>query len=123
MQDVSEHFRGGGFGIFAKILGRPRRRPGLGGAAPGGGNRAFADRNEQAGRRGGAAGPRYIFWREGEEGGAGPIAKNIGPERTSAIREQLGLKIGDAAFFIAGDPGAFYKFAGSARTKVGQELT
>ena len=54
--------------------------------------------------------------------GAGPIAKNIGPERTEAIRAQLGLKDGDAAFFVAGDPKKFAKFAGSARTKVGDEL-
>ena len=60
--------------------------------------------------------------REGEAGGAGPIANNIGPERTEAIRQQLGLAEGDAAFFVAGDPEKFVKFAGAARTKVGQDL-
>jgi aspartyl-tRNA synthetase len=70
----------------------------------------------------GQPGLGYIFWREGEEGAAGPIAKNIGPERTEAIREQLGLKVGDAAFFVGGDPDAFYKFAGAARNKVGFDL-
>jgi aspartyl-tRNA synthetase len=70
----------------------------------------------------GQPGLGYIFWREGEEGAAGPIARNIGPERTEAIREQLGLKIGDAAFFVGGDPRSFYKFAGLARTKVGTDL-
>ena len=30
---------------------------------------------------------------------------------------QLGLKAGDAAFFVAGDPEKFAKFAGLARTK------
>jgi aspartyl-tRNA synthetase len=70
----------------------------------------------------GQKGLGYIFWREGEEGGAGPIAKNIGVERTSAIRDQLGLGIGDAAFFIAGKPKDFVKFAGPARTRVGEEL-
>jgi aspartyl-tRNA synthetase len=54
--------------------------------------------------------------------GAGPLANNIGPERTEAIRAQLGLKAGDAAFFVAGDPDKFVKFAGLARTKVGEEL-
>jgi aspartyl-tRNA synthetase len=63
-----------------------------------------------------------MFWREGEEGAAGPIARNIGAERAEAIRAQLGLAIGDAAFFIAGDPKTFYKFAGLARTRAGQEL-
>ncbi|HEX8233828.1 MAG TPA: amino acid--tRNA ligase-related protein, partial [Caulobacteraceae bacterium] len=45
------------------------------------------------------------------------------PERTAAIRDQLGLKVGDAAFFLGGDPKTFYRFAGSARTKLGTELS
>jgi aspartyl-tRNA synthetase len=61
------------------------------------------------------------MWREGGEG-AGPLANNIGPERTAAIRGQLGLKEGDAAFFVAGDPEKFWKFSGLARTKLGEEL-
>jgi aspartyl-tRNA synthetase len=63
------------------------------------------------------------MWRE-EEGaaGAGPIAKNIGAERAAAIQAHLGLKTGDAAFFAAGDPAKFYKFAGLARDRVGQDL-
>ena len=61
------------------------------------------------------------MWREGNEG-AGPLANNIGPERTAAIRTQLGLKEGDAAFFVAGDPPKFWKFAGLARAKLGEEL-
>jgi aspartyl-tRNA synthetase len=121
MQDVSDHFRGAGFGLFARILEDPKNAvwaiP-----APGGGSRAFADRMNSWAQGEGQPGLGYIFWREGEEGGAGPIAKNIGPEKTEALREQLGLQVGDAAFFVAGDPKAFYKFAGSARTKVGSEL-
>ena len=54
--------------------------------------------------------------------GAGPIAKNIGEERTEAIRLQLGLKAGDACFFAAGDPRKFASFAGDARTRVGEDL-
>ena len=74
------------------------------------------------GPRGRVAGLGYIFWREGEEGGAGPLAKNIGSERTGAIREQLGLGIGDAVFFLAGNPKAFIKVAGLARTRIGETL-
>mgnify|MGYP001030762295 CR=1 FL=1 len=54
--------------------------------------------------------------------GSGPIAKNIGPERTAAIAAQLGLAEGDAAFFVAGDPKKFVSFAGAARTRAGEEL-
>ncbi len=52
---------------------------------------------------------------------AGPIAKNIGPERTEAIRNQLGLELGDAVFFAAGDPKKFATFAGHARNKAAEE--
>jgi aspartyl-tRNA synthetase len=57
----------------------------------------------------------------GEEA-AGPLAKNIGPERTEAIRQQLGLGGGDAAFFLGGKPKAFEKVAGRARDVIGEEL-
>ncbi len=121
MQDVSEHFRDGGFGLFARILGDAKNAiwaiP-----APGGGSRAFCDRMNSWAQSEGQPGLGYIFWREGEEGGAGPIAKNIGAEKADAIRAQLDLKVGDAAFFVAGDPDAFYKFSGLARTRVGTEL-
>ncbi|MGD9981087.1 MAG: aspartate--tRNA ligase [Hyphomonadaceae bacterium] len=121
LQDVSEHFRGGGFGVFARILEKP-------GAAvwavpaPNGGSRAFCDKMNSWAQGEGQPGLGYIFWREGEEGGAGPIAKNIGADKANAIRDQLGLKVGDAAFFVAGDPAVFYKFAGLARNKVADEL-
>ncbi len=53
---------------------------------------------------------------------AGPLAKNIGPERTEAIRQQLGLGVGDAAFFLGGKPKAFEAVAGRARTEIGNQL-
>lgn len=120
MQDVSEHFRGSGFKVFARMLEDPKNRvwaiPGTGG-----GSRAFCDRMNSWAQGEGQPGLGYIMWREGGEG-AGPLANNIGPERTEAIRVQLGLKEGDAAFFVAGNPEKFVKFAGAARTKVGEEL-
>ncbi len=121
MQDVSEVFRGSGFKIFAKIIETPGNAvwaiP-----APKGGNRAFCDRMNSWAQGEGQPGLGYIFWREGEESGAGPLAKNIGPERTKQIADQLKLGVGDAAFFVAGKPRDFVKFAGPARTKVGEEL-
>lgn len=120
MQDVSEHFRGSGFKVFARMLEDPKNQvwaiP-----APGGGSRAFCDRMNSWAQGEGQPGLGYIMWREGGEG-AGPLANNIGPERTAAIRGQLGTKEGDAAFFVAGDPDKFWKFSGLARNKVGEEL-
>jgi aspartyl-tRNA synthetase len=122
MADVSETFRGSGFKIFANILASDATAQVWAIPAPGGGNRAFCDRMNSWAQGEGQPGLGYIFWREGEEGGAGPLAKNIGVERTDALRQKLGLKVGDAVFFVAGKPKQFYKFAGSARTRVGEEL-
>jgi aspartyl-tRNA synthetase len=122
MQNVSEAFRGSGFKIFANILAADSKNEVWAIPAPGGGNRAFADRMNSWAQGEGQPGLGYIFWREGEEGGAGPLAKNIGPERTKQIATQLGLGVGDAVFFVAGNPEQFVKFAGPARTKVGEEL-
>jgi len=148
MQVVSEHFAGSGFAIFAKLLEQDgteiRAIP-----APTGGSRKFCDRMNAFAQKEGLPGMGYIFWREktadavaqemgisvkeaqaklksGEvEGGmeaAGPLAKNIGPERTEAIRQQLGLGVGDAAFFLGGKPKVFEGVAGRARTVIGDEL-
>jgi aspartyl-tRNA synthetase len=122
MADVSEHFRGSGFKVFANILANDSKAEVWAIPAPAGGNRAFCDRMNSWAQGEGQPGLGYIFWREGEEGGAGPLAKNIGTERTTAIRDQLGLKVGDAVFFVAGVPKHFVKFAGAARAKVGEDL-
>ncbi len=123
MQVVSEHFRGSGFAIFAKLLEQDgteiRAIP-----APTGGSRKFCDRMNAFAQKEGLPGMGYIFWRDQGEGmeAAGPLAKNIGPERTEAIRQQLGLGVGDAAFFLGGKPKAFEGVAGKARNVIGEEL-
>jgi aspartyl-tRNA synthetase len=199
MQEVSEHFRGSGFGIFAKLLEQDgteiRAIP-----APTGGSRAFCDRMNAFAQAQGLPGMGYIMWRNrgfdlgesikksllglsmalgspeekerarlelkqgaleaadalklsekdadaivrridelatagdvaaadflrsayfGSHEAAGPIAKNIGPERTEAIRQQLGLKAGDAVFFLGGRPESFEPVAAKARVEIGREL-
>ena len=123
MQIVSEHFAGSGFAIFAKILEQDgteiRAIP-----APGGGSRKFCDRMNAFAQKEGLPGMGYIFWRDngGVMEAAGPLAKNIGPERTEAIRQQLGLGVGDAAFFLGGKPKSFEAVAGKARVVIGDEL-
>jgi len=121
MQDVSEGFRGGGFGLFARILEDPKNAV-WGVPAPGAGSRAFCDRMNSWAQGEGQPGLGYIFWSEDQGGWGGPIAKNLGPEKTAVVMTQLGMGKGDAAFFVAGDPKVFSKFAGAARTKVGTDL-
>ena len=120
MQDVSEHFRGSGFKVFAGLLEKDPKARVWAIPAPGGGSRAFCDRMNSWAQQQGQPGLGYIFFREGEA--AGPIAKNLGVDRSAALQAQTGLKEGDAVFFVGGDPAKFYKFAGEARTKVGHEL-
>ncbi|MFQ3348421.1 MAG: aspartyl-tRNA synthetase [Paracoccaceae bacterium] len=125
MQIVSEHFFGGGFAIFANLLEQEgtqiRAIP-----APTGGSRKFCDRMNTFAQKEGLPGMGYILWRNAEDSSgleaAGPLAKNIGPERTEAIRQQLGLGVGDAAFFLGGMPDAFEAVAGRARNEIGREL-
>jgi len=120
---VSEHFRGSGFRIFADLLAYEgneiRAIP-----APGGGSRAFCDRMNAYAQRAGLPGMGYIFWRQEDDrlAGAGPLARNIGPERTEAMRIQLELGEGDAAFFLGGQPASFTDFAAEARNEIGREL-
>jgi aspartyl-tRNA synthetase len=164
IHDATNVFRESGFGLFAKaIAADPKVRiwaiPALKG-----GNRAFCDRMNDWAKAEGQPGLGYIFWRDGDEAGAGPIAKNLGPERTAILKREIngrlgqyvsvpvpneervaagelspetfpievankyrelrpdGLLDGDAVFFLMGRPGDIYKFAGLARTKVGEDL-
>ena len=126
MQDVSAHFRGSNFKVFARILETPGTEvwaiP-----APGGGSRTFCDRMNSWAQGEGQPGLGYIIFNEvkyekrpdGIEhffvnvdvteppAGSGPIAKNLGVEALVRLAQQLKLKNGDAAFFAAGDPGKF----------------
>ncbi|MHA1517128.1 MAG: aspartate--tRNA ligase [Alphaproteobacteria bacterium] len=120
MQDVTEHFRGSGFKVFAGMIEMDANTRVWAIPGKGGGSRAVCDRMNAWAQGEGQPGMAYIFWREGE--GAGPVAKNIGPERTAAIRDQLGLEDGDAVFFVAGLLKEFADFSARARTKIGEEL-
>ena len=118
--DVTEHFDGGGFGIFAKLI-KEKGFKAIAVPAPGGGSRSVCDRMDAwAKKEMQKPGLAYIFWKDGEA--MGPVAKNLGPERTAAIAAQMGLKDGDACFFTCDKRLAALDFAGHARNKVGAHL-
>ncbi|MGB7100922.1 MAG: aspartate--tRNA ligase [Xanthobacteraceae bacterium] len=151
MQNVSEIFRGSGFKIFARIL-EAEDTAVWALPAPGGGSRAFCDRINSWAQGEGQPGLGYIIFEDFPSDrtvtsskqlspeelknelrkqfnpsgelvfGKGPIANNIGRERTEAIRAQFALKAGDAVFFVAGRDVDFIQFAGMARNKIGNEL-
>ena len=148
MQDVSEAFRDSGFKIFANILAGDPKAAVWAIPGKGGGSRAFCDRMNSWAQGEGQPGLGYIIFDHqivtasgnslgeafentqpgGQRAGTGlitgkgPIANNLGPERTEALRKKINLAAGDACFFVAGKPKDFVKFAGPARTKVGEEL-
>lgn len=135
MQNVSDYFKDSGFKIFAKLLDTPGNEvwaiP-----APSGGQRTFADRMNAWAKTEEQPGLGYILYFDKAHdetslnvdkntsgiAGRGPIASNLGAEKTEAIRIQLGLNAGDSVFFLAGLPDKFVKFAGLARSKIAQEL-
>jgi aspartyl-tRNA synthetase len=121
MADVTAEFRDSGFKVFASMIDADPKVEVRAIPAPTGGSRAFCDRMNSWAQAEGQAGLGYIFFRDDGEG-AGPIAKNIGPERTEKIRDMLKLQDGDAVFFLAGRPDKLNAFAGLARTKIGREL-
>ena len=120
MQDVTPAFDGSDFKIFANMIAKDDKVRVWAIPAKTGGSRAFCDRMNSWAQGEGQPGLGYIFFRDGE--GAGPLAKNIGEERTAQIKQQLGLEDGDAVFFCAGVPKAFADFAGRARNRIGEEL-
>ncbi|HEV7463536.1 MAG TPA: aspartate--tRNA ligase [Methyloceanibacter sp.] len=151
MEDATEHFRGGGFKLFAGMIEMDANTRVWAIPAKGGGNRAFCDRMNTWAQGEGQPGLGYIFYRaSGATGetfepilppelssqrakpvelgpreiaeGSGPVAKNLGASATESIRQQLGLKIGDAVFFVAGIPSEMADFAGRARVRIGNEL-
>ena len=148
MENVTEHFAGSGFKIFANMIAKDDAVRVWAIPARTGGSRAFCDRMNSWAQDQGQPGLGYIFFKdvEGDEIdfrkdsafdddhntpqsnvptrplGSGPVAKNIGEERTEALRKQLGLSNGDAVFFVCGVPKNFLEFAGQARQRIGTEL-
>ncbi|HYM04877.1 MAG TPA: aspartate--tRNA ligase, partial [Stellaceae bacterium] len=118
--DVTEAFRGSGFGIFAKAIERGsvvRAVPAPGAASR---PRSFFDKLNEWARSEGAPGLGYVVFEAG--GGKGPIAKNLDEARLGQIRTACGLRDGDAVFFACDKAGAAAKLSGLARTRVGEEL-
>jgi aspartyl-tRNA synthetase len=120
ISDVTDHFRGSGFGLFAKLVETGNVVRAI--PAPGTAEKSrkfFDDMNEWA-RSEGFAGLGYITQKGGELGG--PIAKNHGEDATRRLVEALGLGPNDGIFFAAGKEAQAAKLAGLARTRVGEEL-
>ena len=120
IRDVTDEFRGSGFGLFDKIVGsggtvRLIPAPNTAGLS----RKFFDDMNDWA-RSEGHAGLGYVTRKGGEFGG--PIAKNHGPEKMAVLYDALGLGPDDGCFFAAGKEEQAAKLAGLARIRVGEQL-
>ena len=120
ISDVSEHFIGSGFGRFASIVEAGdvvRAIPAPGTADK---SRKFFDDMNAWAQSEGFAGLGYATRKGGEWGG--PIAKNHGEDKMSAMADALGLGPDDGLFFAAGKEAQAAKLAGLARTRVAEQL-
>jgi aspartyl-tRNA synthetase len=118
--DVSKHFEGSGFGLFARLVEGGSVVRAIPAPNTAGHSRKFFDDMNDWARAEGHAGLGYITQKGGELGG--PIAKNHGEEATRKLIAELGLGPDDGIFFAAGKEGQAAKLAGAARTRVGEQL-
>ena len=115
--DVTEHFAGGGFGLFASNIEKGsvvRAIP-----APGASEnpRSFFDKLNEWAREEGMGGLGYIIY-NADGTAKGPIAKNLDDDRVAAIKAATGANDGDAVFFVCQVENLAAKYAGFARDKV-----
>ena len=118
--DVTDAFKGSGFGIFAKAIDAGsvvRAIPAPGSA---GQPRSFFDKMNDWAKEEGWPGLGYIIF-EGDAA-KGPIAGKLDAARLDAIKKAANLKSGDAVFFAADKPNKAAQLAGLARTRLGNEL-
>ena len=118
--DVTEHFVGSGFGIFASLVDSGSVIRAIPAPGAGAGSRKFFDEMNNWARGEGYSGLGYINIKDGVPGG--PIAKNHGEEATAKLIAALGLGANDGVFFAAGKESQAAKLAGLARTRVGETL-
>ncbi|MFD1106507.1 aspartate--tRNA ligase [Sphingobium olei] len=120
IQDVTEHFVGSGFGIFASLVESGSVIRAIPAPGAGAGSRKFFDDMNVWARGEGYSGLGYINIKDGVPGG--PIAKNHGEEATAKLIAALGLGPNDGVFFAAGKESQAAKLAGLARIRVGEQL-
>ncbi len=120
ISDVTEAFKGSGFGLFDRIAGERGVVRAIPAPATAEKSRKFFDEMNEWARGEGHAGLGYVTRKAGEFGG--PIAKNHGPDKMAALYDTLGLGPDDGLFFAAGKELPASKLAGAARTRIGEQL-
>jgi aspartyl-tRNA synthetase len=118
--DVGEVFAGSEFKVFAGIVAKGGVVRAIRAPKAGSQPRSFFDKLNSWAQGEGKPGLGYITLEGGA--GKGPIAKFVTDERLAKLKSLTGAEDGDSVFFVADQPEAAWKFAGFARTRIGQEL-
>ncbi|GHH07337.1 aspartate--tRNA(Asp/Asn) ligase [Sphingomonas glacialis] len=118
--DVSEHFKGSGFGRFASMVEGGDVVRAIAAPNTHEKSRKFFDEMNSWAQSEGFPGLGYATQKDGVFGG--PIANNHGQDGMKAIAEALGLGPNDGIFFAAGKAAQAAKLAGLARTRVADQL-
>ena len=120
ISDVSEHFRGSGFGRFASMVDAGQVVRAIPAPETSGKSRKFFDDMNAWAQSEGFAGLGYATQKAGVFGG--PIANNHGVDSMRALAADLNIGPDDGVFFAAGTEGQATRLAGLARTRIGEQL-
>lgn len=118
--DVTDVFKDSGFSIFANLIKKGsvvRAIPAPNSAQK---PRKFFDQLNNWAQDLGKPGLGYIKFEA--DGAKGPIAKFLTEDQLTQLKKEAGLKEGDSVFFACDAPQAAANFAGTVRTKLGEEL-
>jgi len=120
LADVTDVFRGSGFGVFARNIENGAVVRGIPAPGAAGRPRSFFDKMNDWARQEGAAGLGYIIFDNGEA--KGPIAKFLDADRVALLKKLGNVQDGDAIFFACDKELPAAKLAGQARIRIGDEL-
>jgi aspartyl-tRNA synthetase len=118
--EVGEVFAGSDFKVFAGIVAKGGVVRAIRAPKAASQPRSFFDKLNSWAQGEGKPGLGYITLENGA--GKGPIAKFVADARLAKLKELTGAEDGDSVFFVADAADTAWKFAGQARTKIGQEL-
>lgn len=119
--DVSDIWAGSEFSIFNAVLASGGVIRAVPAPACSEKPRSFFDNMIELAKTHGAKGLAYIGFAE-DGSGKGPIAKFLSAEKTTALKDRLDLKNGDAVFFASGEMLHAANVAGKVRTNIAEQL-
>lgn len=119
IMDVTEFFKDSGFGVFDSKVANGEQVRGIVIKGIADKPRSFFDKFDNYAKEENMGGMAYIAL---AEAGAKGIARFLSEEKMAQAKNTFGIDNGDVIFLMAGEVNKLNKFAGRARTKLGEEL-